>query len=220
MSAGLVLYKLCDRDYNCSICPFDQAMRGEPEEAEGVRGLLFNLEPLCFYHPCHLWVRIETPQRVLLGIDALLSFLIRDIKAIVFPKVGDSFSRDEQFCHIIEARGIVPLPCPISGTVTVVNLALKRRPELLKEDPYKAGFLVKMRPENLERDVKGLVFGREAQRWLGREEKRLLGLLGSGHEERGVGPTMQDGGEALSVASELPDVEFMRVIEKFVRAER
>lgn len=221
MTAGLVLYKLCDRGYNCGLCPFDQAMRGEFEEAEPVEGPILAMEPLAFYHPCHLWVRIETPHKVLLGIDSLLASMLSGIKAIVFPNVGDSFSQNEPFCHIIEKRAIIPLPCPISGTVTVTNLALKRKLELLKESPYEFGFLVKMRPENLERDVRGLFFGKEARSWLRREEKKILDLLCSFSGEEALGPTMQDGGEQiLSLALELPEEQFMTVVERLVKVER
>lgn len=215
MAAGLVTYKLCDREYECNICPFDRAMRGEYGEAETDESPFFQIDYRKFYHPKHLWVRIDGPSRVAIGLDRLSASVFPKIKSIVFPKPGDKFLQDEVFCHIIEERGIAPLSSPISGTVISLNGSLKNEPQLLVEDPEGDGYLLKMKPENVERDIKKLLSGRDAISWLKREERKLVRILSS-LDRRVPGETMQDGGTFFpSAISGINERDYQVLIETF-----
>lgn len=218
MAAGLVVYKLCDRDHDCALCPFDRAMRGEYDDRDKDESPFFSMEFFDFYHPNHLWVRVENPSKVILGIDNFLCSLISNVKSIVFPNIGDRFSQDETICHIVEERGILALPSPISGVVLSLNGSLKKRPDLLVKDPLKAGFLLKMRPDNFQRDIKKLLSGKQALAWLKRDEKKLFDLLFSMTQNEAPGPTMQDGGARMlpAIISELSEKDYLKLIEAFL----
>ena len=92
MTTGLISYKLCDRNYRCEICPFDQAIRneesggGDIQELEGDPSLRINGS--IFYHPDHCWVKVENPEKVRIGIDDLLTQLITNIKVVILPREG------------------------------------------------------------------------------------------------------------------------------------
>jgi hypothetical protein len=76
MSAGLVRYKLCDRDFDCERCPLDAALRGDAEwrEAEPTRadeprrGLAFPDDRR--YSDGHLWA-FDRGGIARAGVDAL-----------------------------------------------------------------------------------------------------------------------------------------------------
>ncbi|MCS7280173.1 MAG: hypothetical protein NZ583_00880 [Desulfobacterota bacterium] len=218
MTAGLVLYKLCDREYDCTSCPFDIAMRGGAEDLEKEEAPFFKIEFFNFYHPNHLWVRVENPSKVTVGIDSFLSSFLSSVRSIVFPNPGDRFVQGERFCHIVEGRGILPLPSPVSGVVISVNGSLKKKPELLLSDPLNEGFLVKMRPDNFEKDIKKLLSGKEALLWLKRDERRLYNFLLQLSQKERVGPTMQDGGSKrfVELLRELSKKDYLKLIETFL----
>lgn len=219
MTAGLVVYKLCDREYECSLCPFDRAMRGEYEYHEKDETSFFTIELFNFYHPAHLWVRVENPSKVIVGIDNFLATIVSKIKSVVFPNPGDTFFQNEIFCHLVEERGILPLPSPISGVVLSINTSLKKKPELLALDPLKEGFLVKIKPLNFERDVKNLLSGKEAIEWLRKEEKKLVEFLFGVTQKEELGPTMQDGGVRTlpSIISELSEKNYLKLLDSILK---
>jgi glycine cleavage system H protein len=221
MSAGLVTYKLCDRDYECHLCPFDQAMRGEGEDMSLEDLPPPQVELSNFYHPCHVWIKVETPEKVVMGIDGLLSTILCHINSVILPNSGDTFSKNDTLCHIVERRGIVPLLSPISGTVISTNIALKKRPELLIQDPFKGGFLLKMKPKNLEKDIRDLFYGEKAIEWLKKEQKRVFNVLSFITERKDLGKTMQDGGKkVISFVCDLTEKDYVKLIEHFMRLSR
>lgn len=215
MAAGLVAYKLCDRDHDCNTCPFDRAMRGESAD-QVTEEPFFSLDFGKFYHPKHLWVKIDGPGKITVGIDRFLAALVPKIKAVVLPKTGDMFLKDETFCHIIEERGIAPLPSPISGTILSTNSLLRSKPQLLIQDPEKDGYLLKMKPENVEKDIKNLYSGKGAISWLKKEEKKLIELLSSFSEYPTLGETMHDGGVfSPSTIGAVNEKDYQVIIETF-----
>ncbi len=233
MKAGIILYKLCDRDYQCENCPFDMVMGNEfkgeelyrePEtemkEEVLMRNSSLQISGSSFYHPNHCWVKIEDPEKVKIGVDDFLAQLIINLKAVILPRVGDHISQGEYCFHIIEEDHIIPVVSPLSGTILAVNSRLKKNPELIINDPQKNGWLVKVKPENLERGLKDLFFGKSASTWRRREEIRLMTAGNSmlNHARGELGPTMQDGG-VISInhlGNLLTSEQYSQILDSFV----
>jgi glycine cleavage system H protein len=209
MATGFISYKLCDRSYQCETCPFDQAIRNEELGDEDFRESEENepkgsqksdsstrINGSIFYHPDHCWAQVENPENVKVGIDELLSRLIMDVKVVILPQAGSFSGQGECFAHIILNDYILPVTSPLSGCIQTVNPRLKNEPELIIADPRGDGWLITIKPGNLENDLKKLLFGRQALLWYQREEKEILARVDSmlKHNARAVGPTMQDGG--------------------------
>ena len=221
MTTGFITYKLCDRNYQCEICPFEQAIKNEesgegdfqePEE-DWTEGSL-NRDPSAwingsiFYHPDHCWVKVENPEKVRIGIDNLLTQLITNVKVVILPQVG-SFTREGEYCaHIIQADYILPIISPLSGSVQTVNPRLEKEPELITNDPRGYGWLITIKPNNLESDLKKLLFGRKALSWYRREEKDIIARteLMLKHNLEAVGPTMQDGGVRIGCLQDMLNI--------------
>lgn len=212
MTTGLISYKLCDRNFQCDFCPFDQAIKneegeGDLQESEGnwAEGSL-NDDPSAqingsvFYHPDHCWVKVDSPENVKIGIDDLLSRLMTNVKVVILPRLGSTAGQGECYAHVIQEDSIVPVISPLSGSILAVNPRLKEEPELLTDDPRGEGWLITIKPDNLENDLKNLLFGRKALLWYKREGKAIIGRIDwlLKHNPPAVGPTMQDGGVRIS----------------------
>ena len=236
MATGFISYKLCDRSYQCEICPFDQAIRNEdlsendlgtpfgkvsPSENNGMEGALKSdsstrINGSIFYHPDHCWAQVKNPETVKVGIDELLSRLMMDVKVVILPQAGNFSGQGECFAHIIRDDYILPVISPLSGTVQTVNPRLKKEPELIITDPRGDGWLITIKPGNLENDLKKLLFGRQALSWYQQEEKKILSRVDSmpKHNPGTVGLTMQDGGVRIDGLSDM-----LRIVSSEQRAE-
>jgi glycine cleavage system H protein len=222
MTTGFISYKLCDRNYQCEICPFDQAIKNEEgfeddspesEEDDWVERSLASdpstrINGYIFYHPDHCWVKVENPEKARIGIDALLTQLITDIKVVILPQAGSFTGQRECFAHIIQEDYILPVISPLSGSIQTVNPRLKKEPQLITEDPGGDGWLITIKPKNLESDLKNLLFGRKAFLWHQREEKAIIARTGLllKHNPQAVGPTMQDGGVRISCLRDMLNI--------------
>ena len=203
MSAGLVAYKLCDREYACEGCPFDAAMRGadlrhppaaappDPPFPEDRR-----------YHSGHLWVRRTGRGRVRVGVDAFGGRLLAAIDGVILPPPGTPIRRDAALCWVHDGADVVPLRSPVTGRITVTHGLVRHRPTVLSDDPYGDGWLFEVRVRTgtgagPAAAMTGLLDGhaardraRDQQRALDREV-RAFAVAGSTGE---AGPTLQDGG--------------------------
>ena len=235
MTSGLISYKLCTRDYRCEECIFDQVIRNEAAvDAVARRGdgasaaaSVFTADPLqehaaLFYHSGHCWAKVEDADQVRIGIDGILAQVVSPVRTVVLPQIGDAVVQGKSFAHIIQEKHIVELVSPLTGTILSVNQGLKAEPQALAAEPWGRGWLVTIRPDNLEHDLKALMFGRKAMEWYEKKEHEFAtaraGMLGR-HEPE-LGPTLQDGGELLaSLADMLSPGQYEQIIDVLFRPE-
>ena len=219
MTSGFISYKLCDKNYQCEICPFDQAIKNEgrgedlvPEsEDDWAEGSLKTdtsalINGSIFYHPDHCWVKVDHPEKVKIGIDHLLTRLMTKVKVVILPRVGSFTGQGECCAHIIQEDCILPVVSPLSGTIEAVNPRLRKEPALILDDPIEDGWLTTIKPDNLESELKNLLFGRKALAWYKSEEQAIIAridLMLKHTPQSAVGPTMQDGGVRIDGLHEL-----------------
>jgi glycine cleavage system H protein len=218
MTTGLISYKLCDKNFQCEICPFDQAIKNEDSgernvqesEDDWAEGSIkmdpsVRINGSIFYHPDHCWVIVDHPEKVKIGIDDLIARLITNVKVVVLPRIGSFIGQGECCAHVIQEDYILPVIAPLSGTIQAVNPRLKKEPELITDAPKGEGWLVMIKPDNLESELKKLLFGRKALAWYKSEEKAIIARADRilKHNPKGVGPTMQDGGVRIDCLHDL-----------------
>lgn len=246
MTAGLLTYKLCKYDLQCERCPLDRELRNLPrtssldptpsqsgknkneeagpafsrEEFLGEDLSQSDIKRFLFYHPGHTWVKVEKADEVRVGLDCLLGGILGKVKVIVLPLPGRRCHRGENLCSIIQEDGILRIVSPVTGSVLSVNQKLKEEPELISKDPLGDGFLLTLRPKNLQRDQKYLFFGEAALSWYQREWERLkTAVISELHQgEEGLGMTMQDGGVKLGDIKRFVDPErYIQLVSTFLR---
>jgi glycine cleavage system H protein len=96
------------------------------------------------YHPEHDWARIEGDVATFgitwFGQDALGEIVFFDA-----PEVGKTIAKDGSYAEVESVKAVSDVIAPLSGEVIEVNEALTNSPELVNEDPYGEGWLVKVR---------------------------------------------------------------------------
>lgn len=97
----------------------------------------------------HEWVRLEGDV-VTIGITDYAQGELGDIVFIEVDTIGDSIGVDEVFGTIEAVKTVSDMFAPVAGEVLEFNENLEDEPELVNSDPYGAGWIMKMRVENLE----------------------------------------------------------------------
>ena len=233
MLAGIVDYKLCDRQYDCEQCPFDGAIRdgghahkslaqtteGDALGRINVQG--YGLMPMLFYHPNHVWARIEDEGRVRIGLDDFGQRLMGRAYAVELPAAGTTVSRGVACWRVANHAGATAIAAPVSGIVVQVNPKLSQHPSLINRDPYGEGWSIVIQPAHLEQCLKQLYYGGKVQRWYERDIEKLYRAMSNilVSPQPSIGATMQDGGSRIQDFTSLLTADQMRqVIDSFVSA--
>lgn len=107
----------------------------------------------------NVWARREADGSVTIGMTAYAAALAGQIVSFTPKKVGKSIEQNKSVCTVESGKWVGPVKAPVSGEVTEVNESLSSKPGTINEDPYGAGWMVKMKPANWDAECGGLVTG-------------------------------------------------------------
>ena len=96
------------------------------------------------YHPEHDWARVDGDEATL-GITWFAQDALGELVHYEPPEEGASLAKDESYGEVESVKAVSDVVAPLSGEVVEVNRAVVESPELVNEDPYGAGWLVKIR---------------------------------------------------------------------------
>ncbi len=96
------------------------------------------------YHPEHDWARIEGDEAVL-GITWYAQDSLGEVVFFDPPEVGAEVSKDGPYAEVESVKAVSDVIAPLSGEVIAVNGDLTDAPEVINEDPYGAGWMVRIR---------------------------------------------------------------------------
>jgi glycine cleavage system H protein len=116
-------------------------------------------EDLYYHVEKHVWLRPSPDGPVTLGINDVARHLAGTVVAVTPKKAGRMLPKGQSVATIESSKWVGPVPTPVSGEIVEVNEAVRRNPGLLNDDPYGAGWLVRLRPSAWEEDRAGLVTG-------------------------------------------------------------
>ncbi len=92
----------------------------------------------------HEWLRVEDGIAVV-GITEYAQSELGDIVYIEFPEKGKTFSRNDSIGTIEAVKTVADLYAPVSGEIVEVNDELTDSPELVNQDPYQKGWMLKIK---------------------------------------------------------------------------
>jgi len=95
------------------------------------------------YSKEHEWVRVEGKVAVV-GITDFAQEELGDIVNVELPDEDDAFALDEAFGAVESVKASSEVFCPVSGKVIEINEPLFDTPEILNEDPYDEGWMIKI----------------------------------------------------------------------------
>lgn len=96
------------------------------------------------YSKEHEWVATEE-EVATIGITDYAQEQLGEIVYVELPAVGDKISKDDAFGVVESVKAVSDIYAPVSGTVVEVNQELPESPEMINEDPYGDGWLVKVK---------------------------------------------------------------------------
>jgi glycine cleavage system H protein len=96
------------------------------------------------YHPAHDWARVEGEEATF-GITWYAQDSLGEVVFFEPPAVGASITANESYAEIESVKAVSEVIAPLSGEVIAVNEAVSETGELINEDPYDAGWLIKIK---------------------------------------------------------------------------
>lgn len=96
----------------------------------------------------HEWIRLEG-DIAYVGITDYAQDQLGDIVFVDIPTEGETLEKGETFGTIEVVKTVSDLFLPIGGKVLEINPALEENPELVNQDPYGEGWLIKIQPTDL-----------------------------------------------------------------------
>ena len=104
------------------------------------------------YHREHDWARLEGDEAVF-GITWFAQDALGELVHFEAPEEGATVARDRSYAEVESVKAVSDVIAPLSGEVLEVNNAVIEAPETVNDDPYGAGWLVRIRladPSELE----------------------------------------------------------------------
>lgn len=100
------------------------------------------------YTKTHEWARLEEDGRVRVGITEHAQHLLGDMVFVELPDVTREVKSGEE-CAVVESvKAAADVYSPVSGSIASVNKKLLDAPETVNSDPYGAGWLFVIQPNN------------------------------------------------------------------------
>ncbi len=122
-----------------------------------------------FFSREHLWIKIDDEIHATLGVTDFLQDKMGEIYSLRLPEEGEELIKEESFWVLEAKNGRRELTAPISGEVVEVNYEALEVPEIINDDPWSEGWLIKVEmPAGQE--VDDLLTEEEYEEYLSEEE--------------------------------------------------
>jgi glycine cleavage system H protein len=95
------------------------------------------------YTKDHEWIKIEG-NNATIGVTDYAQGELGDIVYVEIEALGDELNKEEIFGSVEAVKTVSDLFLPISGKITEMNENLEDNPELINDDPYGKGWIIKM----------------------------------------------------------------------------
>jgi len=99
------------------------------------------------YSKDHEWIRVEGNIGIV-GITDHAQDALGDVVYVELPKAGDEFAAHESFGSVESVKAVSEIFTPVSGEITEANDSLQDEPEKVNQDPYGAGWMIKIKMKN------------------------------------------------------------------------
>ena len=132
----------------------------------------FNFPDDLYYDKGHSWVKIQDDGTVSVGMNDFFQQSAGEIVSVDLPFEGDDVQRGETCGKIQSGKWVQKLASPLTGTITSVNMDLEDDSSLTNRDPYGEGWIMVMKPANLDEEIRELMRADTVEPWLKEEIER------------------------------------------------
>jgi glycine cleavage system H protein len=95
------------------------------------------------YTKDHEWAKVEG-KAATIGISDYAQEQLGELVFVELPKVGGEFAQSKELAVVESSKAASDVYAPVAGKVTLVNIQLESKPELINQDCYGAGWICKM----------------------------------------------------------------------------
>lgn len=113
----------------------------------------------------HEWIKIKEGVAII-GISDFAQEQLGDIVSIELPKAGGVFGQGQTMAIVDSVKASSDIYAPISGEIIEVNEGLIEKPEMINQSPYDSGWIVKIKPSNME-EFESLMTKEKYDRYIG-----------------------------------------------------
>lgn len=110
----------------------------------------------------HTWVAVNDDGTVTVGMTDVAQNLAGPLLHAKPKKAGTDRKRGKPVATVESSKWVGPVKSPITGEIVEVNAALEQDAKLINRSPYKAGWIVKMKPSDLDGDLAEMATGQAA----------------------------------------------------------
>lgn len=124
-----------------------------------------------FFDKHHFWARVEG-DHVVMGMTEYATAMAGEMVFVEVVGQGKKVQQDKAFMSVESGKWVGRVFATVSGQITAFNEELEFEPGLINRDPYGEGWLVKIKPDNLDAEVGNLLTGNTLKTWLEPEIER------------------------------------------------
>jgi glycine cleavage system H protein len=118
----------------------------------------------------HEWIVLKEEGIAIIGISDFAQGQLGDIVSIELPKVGSIFKPMQSMAIIDSVKASSDIYCVMSGEIVEVNEELLEHPEWINQSPYELGWIVKLKPSNME-EFHNLMTNEQYNKFIGEKEE-------------------------------------------------
>ncbi len=111
-----------------------------------------NLPEDLSYTATHEWMR-RGDDGVTVGITDHAQSELTDVVFVDLPETGTHVDAGDEICSLESVKTVAYIYAPVAGAISAVNERLREEPELLNQDPYGEGWIVRITPDAPEKTV-------------------------------------------------------------------
>ena len=167
----------------------------------------------------HSWVELLQNGTVRIGIDDFVQKLVGPIDALSFAPLQSTITKGETLATICQGKRSLSMPSPITGTISSLNTSLMKKPSLINDDPYLAGWIATIEPNDLSSEIRMTKISDAAGQWLKSEVARFRNFLQNAMSRPDPslelsGGTLLDGGAPVAGVLRMTDEQTWHSFEQ------
>ncbi len=125
-------------------------------EYEVPEGLYFSVD--------FAWIKVEG-EKARIGITDYAQKQLREIVFAELPEIGTELNQNDPYGTLESVKAVSDLISPLSGIIEEVIEEVKSNPVVLNEDPFEKGWLIVLKPSNLDEEVASLMDFAKSIEW-------------------------------------------------------
>ena len=126
------------------------------------------LDPEARYTESHEWARMADDE-IVCGVSDHAQETLSDVVYVELPMVGDVFEAGDPYGIVESVKAASDLYAPVGGEVVAVNAELESAPELVNQDPYGDGWMIRLEPSDAD-ELGDLMDADEYEKFVEEEE--------------------------------------------------